>query len=432
MNQYKALVQERADLVAEGRALFERAEKEARELTAEEKARDDEINARLDAVSEGLGREERRRERERSVEALPAAGGARVSEVHDNEAEAPFATLGEQLQAVAAVSTRGVVDRRLLPISAASGMNESIPSEGGFLVQQDFSGSIIDRIYELGSILARATRMPLSGNSNGMKLPYINESSRANGYRWGGVQAYWAHEAATVTASATSLGRLELELNKLFALMYVTQELLDDAPALISWAQRVVPEELRFKAENALINGTGAGEPQGVLVAPCLVSVAKETGQAADTIVKQNIDKMWARMWARSRANAIWMVNQDAEPQLNNMTMVVGVGGVPVYLPAGGLSSSPYGSLFGRPVVPVEYCATVGDKGDIILADWSQYLTIAREVQAASSIHVKFIYDEMTFRWTWRFDGQPMWKAALTPFKGSNTLSPFVTLNERA
>jgi len=142
---------------------------------------------------------------------------------------------------------------------------------------------------------------------------------------------------------------------------------------------------------------------------------------------------MWSRCWAPSRKNAVWLINQDCEPQLNGMSIAVGTGGIPVYLPAGGLSQSPYSTLFGRPVIPVEYCATVGDQGDIILADFTQYQAIDKGVlKTATSIHVRFDYNETAFRFVFRFDGQPSWKSALTPYKGSNTLSPFVALANRA
>jgi HK97 family phage major capsid protein len=71
-----------------------------------------------------------------------------------------------------------------------------------------------------------------------------------------------------------------------------------------------------FMTEDAIVEGTGAGQPLGILNSPALISVAKETGQAAATIVKENVDKMWSRMWARARKNAIWLINQDIEPQL--------------------------------------------------------------------------------------------------------------------
>jgi hypothetical protein len=49
-------------------------------------------------------------------------------------------------------------------------------------------------------------------------------------------------------------------------------------------------------------------------------------------------------------------------------------------------------------------------------------------MESASSMHVRFLNDEMAFRITFRVDGHALWNSALTPFKGTNTLSPFVTL----
>ena len=192
-------------------------------------------------------------------------------------------------------------------------------------------------------------------------------------------------------------------------------------------------EEFGFKVDDALINGNGAGQPLGILSSNCLVTVAKESGQAASTVVVENIVKMWARMWARSRQNAVWLINQDIEPQLYTMSLSVGTGGVPVYMPANGVSGSPYSTLFGRPVIPIEQCQTLGTKGDIYLADFSQYLIIDKGgMDSATSIHVRFIYDETVYRFVLRIDGQPIWNSALTPYKGSSTLSPFVALATRS
>ena len=66
--------------------------------------------------------------------------------------------------------------------------------------------------------------------------------------------------------------------------------------------------------------------------------------------------------------------------------------------------------------------------GDFMLVDLSQYLFIQKLLQTAASMHVAFATDEMAFRVTWRVDGKPAWISALTPFKGSNTQSPFVAI----
>ena len=137
---------------------------------------------------------------------------------------------------------------------------------------------------------------------------------------------------------------------------------------------------------------------------------------------------MWNRLWSRSRANAVWYINQELEPYLYTLK----IGDKPVYIPAGGLSEKPYGTLFGRPVVPIEQCSAAGEVGDIILADIGQYLLIDKGgIKSASSIHVRFLYDENVFRFIYRVDGKPIWTKPLTPYKGSATVSPFVTLAKR-
>jgi HK97 family phage major capsid protein len=163
------------------------------------------------------------------------------------------------------------------------------------------------------------------------------------------------------------------------------------------------------------------------------VQVAKETGQAAATVLTENIVKMWSRMFGPCRDKAVWLINQDVEPQLFTMTVGVGAGGQVTYLPPGGLSAKPFATLMGRPVLPVEWCATLGTAGDIILADLSQYVTISKGgIDYNQSMHLRFDYDEQAFRFVFRVDGQPWWSSALTPFKGSNTQSCFVTLATRS
>jgi len=117
------------------------------------------------------------------------------------------------------------------------------------------------------------------------------------------------------------------------------------------------------------------------------------TGQAADTIVYENVLKMWSRLIANARSDAIWCVNQDCEPQLHSMSLAVGTGGAPVYLPAGGAAQSPYATLFGRPVVPIEQCQTVGNTGDIILASFGKGYILSQKggIQSDMSIHVRFV-----------------------------------------
>lgn len=432
--------------------LLKKAEGEGRGLTEEERTEYDGWKEKRDQFLE-LAEEREAQEKldgqfaePATRSAGPGAGtekpGTGVKVGEDREATKPFDHFGEQLQAVVRAylpeSQGGMVDKRLLHLNsiesrAATGLGESNPADGGFLVQKDFNDELLKKTYEIGAISSRVKRIPIGAGKNGLKMNAVDETSRADGSRWGGIRAYWAAEAEAFTASKPKFRQMELNLHKLIALLYATDELLEDAMALGAVISEGFPEEMNFKVENAIINGTGAGQPLGILNAGCLVSVAKETGQTAATIVYDNIVKMWARAWGRGRVNGIWTINQDVEPQLFNMGITIGTGGTPAFMPPGGLSQSPYSTLFGRPVVPVEYNATLGTVGDIQFLQLGEYLMIDKgAIKSASSIHVRFVYDEMAFRFTYRVDGQPTWNSALTPFKGSNTLSPFVALATRS
>lgn len=348
----------------------------------------------------------------------------------------PFTSFGEQLKAVSAASGMNPqVDRRLYAVkAAATGMSENVPSDGGFLVQSDYGDTLVKSAYDASEIAARCRMFEISANSDRISIPFIEESSRATGSRWGGVQAYWEPEADTATSKKPKIGEMEIKLAKLLAFCYATEELLKDAKATESVIRQAFAEEMAFMLDDAVIRGNGAGKPLGILNASgVLVSVAKETGQAADSIVYENVLKMWSRCHGRSRKNAVWYYNQDCEPQLYSMSMAVGTSGVPVFMPAGGLSGLPYATLFARPLLPIEQADTVGDQGDIMLCAMDQYALIRKGgVQAAESIHVQFLTAQTVFRFMYRVNGQPLWKSYLTPFQSANTLSPFVVLDARA
>ena len=341
--------------------------------------------------------------------------------------ERKFSSFGEQMMAVyRAVCPGGKLDNRL-STRAAIGLNEGNPSDGGFLVQQDFVKELLKRTYETGILASRVRKIPISSTSNGLRIKAIDDDSRANGSRWGGVQAYWENEADEISASKPKFRTMDLSLKKLTGLCYATDELLQDTSALESVLREAFAEEFGFKIDDAILNGAGAGEPLGILNSSSVVAVAKENGQTAKVTV-ENLIKMWNRLWARSRANSVWYINQELEPLLYTLT----IGDKPVYIPAGGLSEKPYATLFGRPVLPLEQCNVAGEKGDIILADMSQYLLIDKGgISQASSIHVRFLFDEQVFRFIYRVDGQPVWHKPLTPYKGSAAVSPFVALAKR-
>lgn len=342
-----------------------------------------------------------------------------------------FASLGEQLGSIInAGKPGGVVDPRLY--NAASGLNETVGSDGGFLIQQDLTTKLYEDLFGNGLIAGQCEKLPISANSNSIKVNGFDETSRASSTA-GGIIVYHDEEAGLKTASKPKFRKVELSLKKLIGMCYLTDELIMDAPAMETRVSSAFQSAFNFQIQDDIINGTGAGMALGIMNAGCLVSVAKETGQGAATIVAENIVKMYSRRFAAQTANYAWYYNQDIEPQLFLMSAAVGTGGTPIYMPPGGLSASPYGRLMGLPAYAIEQCATLGTQGDIILANFRDGYLMAEKggLQQDMSIHVRFLYDESVLRFVLRMDGQPWRASALTPYKGSNTQSHFITLDGR-
>ena len=367
---------------------------------------------------------------EGAVKAFIAAQPSAVTpDIQVNGDEADRALAGNPFKTAqdffVAVKNAGVypseLDKRLLPLKA-TGLNEAIPSQGGFLVPVTMASGILEGMYSTGSLLAQFNPIPVTGN--GMTFNAVDETSRATGSRWGGVTGYWMAEAGTKTASKPAFRQIELKLKKVAALCVATDELLEDASALAAWLQRTVPMELQFKVEDAIVNGDGVGKPLGVLASGALKTISTRVDAAEIDAV--DLGNMWAGR-AVEYNDYIWLVNPRAFPQLLNMS----IGNQPVFLNAGGIrgDNSP-STLLGRPMIETEYNAALGTAGDIILMSPSAYpmITKAGGVQSASSIHVYFTSDESAFRFVYRVDGAPSWYTTRTE-KDASTTSPFVVLS---
>lgn len=355
----------------------------------------------------------------------------------DDKKDRAFGSFGEQLKEIAVAGMSGIQQSHgKLVYGKAAGANETVPSEGGFLVQEDFSTALLEAIRLNSLILPRVTELPLSGNSNAIKLPMVDETSRARGSRMGGVRAYWLAEGEQKIDSKPKFAEISLGLNKIAALGYATDELLQDAAAMERFMKIGFENEIRFEVEDSIFNGNGVGKPTGILNSGAMITVSKTSGQAAATISFANLVAMLDRLPARSRSRAVWVIaDSQVETSLYSLTLPGGAGH-PIYLPPGQNAATPgnasLGTLLGRPVIPVEYLPALGTIGDIMLVDFSEYITITKGgIQSAESMHVRFVYDEMCFRLVYRIDGKPAWRKPVTTANGATTKSPFIALQTR-
>lgn len=457
-DRIEELKAQRLDIAERMQGVQDRADTAGRDLNAEEIKAIEQLHEEFERLDEELAR----REKSAAIANKANQGVGRVTDPGEPGTGRPvargsdglqhttmrtreererngFNNVGEFGKAVRNALVTGRVDERLISNAAASTYSsEGVGADGGYMVPPSFATAVTSLVTAEDSLLSRCDAVPTESN---MVIAPTDEDTV-----WGssgGVRVYRRAEAAAMTQSKLALKETTTRIEELYALVPVTDGLLQDAPMLANFLTKKAGEKINFKITDEIINGTGSqGQMLGILNAPCLVTVSKEGSQAADTIVSANILKMYSRMPDAVRRNAVWLINQDIEPQLlsinltfNNAAGSAGIAaGVSGLVPEGGLRYDPTnGTLMGRPIISTEAAQAIGDKGDIILAYLPGYFAPykAGGVRSAMSMHLWFDQGLSAFRWTFRIGGQPWLSAAIARKNGSNTLSHFVTLEAR-
>lgn len=429
------------EMIAEAEQIEAAAAAENRELTDEEDSRVKEI------AGEGP-KLKARVERARTMEALrtpPAGSNRRTTPDTQNRADpgsdrrvpaSPrdsarhgFRGLGQFALAVVDHARNRETDLSKMLVNAATTFgSESSGADGGFLVPPEYAAGIMTKVQAEDGLLSRALQVQTERNAL-----VINKDETTP---WGsaGIQVYWESEAGTIGQSKPKVEPTSVRLVKLAALVPLTDELLEDAVGLDSLVRAIAPGRMNAAINTGFVRGTGVGQPLGMLNSASLISVNAESSQAAATLLYANIVNMFARMYAPWRRNAVWLINQDIEPALFQLAFDPdATSKVPAYMPPGGLSASPYGTLLGRPVIPIEAASSLGTQGDIILVDMQQYLALTKAggVQTATSIHLYFDQALTALRFIFRINGQPLWSSTIVPENGSNNRSWAVALDTR-
>lgn len=358
----------------------------------------------------------------------PAAGSAARS--HPTIEEDPmrgFADAGEFGRAVFLAGARGggIADERLQILGAPTNFHQEKGSSDGYMVPP----AIRDEVWKLvlndsESILPLFNPEPTDSNQVGV---IADESTP-----WGstGIQAAWEAEGNQFDASKLSTKLKQMQLHKLRAFVIATEEILEDAPMLTNRLTVGAAAAIRWKADQAIIEGDGVGKPKGWMSSNALVTVAKESGQSANTIVAANLFKMFAQLLLAG-GRPFWLANQNTLPQLGTMT----IGNQPVWFPSSQtIQGAPVGgTLLGLQLRFTEQAETLGTKGDLQLVNPAGYYAASKRggIKFASSMHLYFDYDMQCFRWTFRLGGQPLLSAPVTANKGDNK-SHFVTLATRS
>lgn len=453
------MIAKRAEAFDKLTALQESISKENRAYKPEELTKFGEIEAEVRSWDETIAAKKKEEElalRAAAYEPNNAGngngngGGSGIPATVDKK-EPVFRSFGEQLQAIAMIEMPHIneskrtelrnkleeVEKRAaleipgLQKRSATGSNTQVDSDGGFLIAPSFAAEIQQRTFDVGQLAAKCKPIPMPQNANRLVLRARQDDNRANGQRLGGIQASWVNEADTATPSKPKFRLITFDVKKLLAFYYATDEELADAPLIEAIALDGFSDELSFVLDDAIIRGDGAEKPLGILNSNAAVVVAKDSGQAAGTVTYTNILNMEKAFAGKDGA---YFAHKNTLVQLAQMVLPTGqYSGAAVYLPANGAAGVGYQTLMGRPLYFVEQMEDVGTNGDIMLADMSQYgLCQKGGMRTDSSIHVRYLYGEQVFRIQWRLNGQPLWDKPVTPYKGSQKVSPFVTLATRS
>ncbi len=360
-----------------------------------------------------------------------------------------FRTPREFLSAVAALSKGERVDdsirERITPLAFESdGAGFMLPSAfaprrftagsdeqgvysdpyGGFLVPQTSQlAGVREVMWEGDPTSGLVTRVPMTAREVELIARVDKDHSSSV---TGGFTVSRTAETQTVAATRSTYEKVRLRADKLMGIAYASSEVLRESPASFA---AIIDAGMRTQFASQVfdekIRGTGVGEYLGILNSPAVIEVTKETNQTADTIVYQNLVKMRSRIYGKG-GRPVWMIISDALEQLMQLVN-----------PAGQLiwqadaTTGPSGRILGFPIVEAEECSALGDVGDIMLVNMAEYLEgLYQPIEAASSVHVRFLNDETAYRFTVYNAGAPWWRSALTP-KHGQTKSPIVTLGAR-
>lgn len=307
--------------------------------------------------------------------------------------------------------------------SESKDLLESVGASGGFLVPEEQRNELLQWTPELTAIRERATIIPMRRRS--VRIPTLDQTGTTAGqpHWWGGVLAKWTEEAGEKDETQPKFRQINLVAHKLVCYTEASDELLaDSAISLEGFLGAAFNGVISWYQNYAFVNGTGAGQPQGIITAGATITVPRA---GAGAIALADVINM---VEAFQGVNPVWFASRQA---LSNLMLLNGPALNPSYVFMPSARDAMPHTLFGYPLIFSEMCPALGTAGDLILADWSKYLIGDRQqVTVDSSKHFQFQNDLTAWRAVSRVDGQPWLSAPLTYQDGATEISPFVILGD--
>jgi len=371
-----------------------------------------------------------------------ATAFAQVGEQKERTQPAPvdskFSRLGEALQAIYKATFKGQSDPRLSVwhdgsepatkgtkdgwVESTKDLLENIGASGGFLVPIEQMAELLQVPGPESVVRPRCTVVPMRRRQ--IQWPVLDQTNTTSGRPawYGGVLANWTEEAASKDETEPSFKQINLVAHKLVCYTEASDELLaDSAVSLEALLAALYRQTIAWYEEEAFVNGTGAGQPRGVINAPATFAQARAAAGAVGIV---DIINMLEHFHG---SNPIWLLSRSLLPSLMQLN---GPAANPSYVFMPSARDGMPGTLFGYPVFYNEHCPLIGARGDIGLYDFKMYLIGDRQgTTIDASKHYRFQYDLTAWRAVHRVDGQPWLSQPIYLQDGTTQVSPFVVLD---
>jgi HK97 family phage major capsid protein len=449
------LLQARAAKHEEMKALLNKAETENRELTAEEEAKFQALDAEYENLTAQIKEKQEAEARKAKVAARDDDLGKPATPLYRPSASAlggmpvqpkklddgGFANLGEFVNAVRFGDPRGRLAE--LPVNQGQGGGYKVPdafvasmrpqfrnewqmgvgADGGFAVpEQHDTSRILQLSYANNIVRPRAQVLPAGDPPDAaITIPAFNQG--ANG-PLGGIDVQWIAEGADKPETDAKLYEVTLTPQEVAATTVATDKLLRNWSAGSTFITSLLRQAMMVAEEIAFLTGNGTGKPSGVLAAGNTGAIAINRTTAND-ITYDDVLAMLARLHMAAGSSPVFVAHQYLLPKIAAMQAA---NGAYIY-GAGDISRGIPATLLGYPILFTDKVPAVGTKGDLSLIDFNQYLIKDGSGPfVAASEHVLFRSNKTVIKCFWNVDGKP-WVTAPLTLENGVVVSPYVILD---
>lgn len=298
-------------------------------------------------------------------------------------------------------------------------MDTAVGSQGGYLLPRSVAFNV-DRILEETCVFHRyASRFPMETQTVFIPSYDLNASHAAgDSPLYGGMGLRWGTEGTALVEVDPSFAGGELVAKNLQGTITVTDQLVADGGAVLgAILERGFAAAIRWFVERACFRGQPGG-PQGVVTSPASVAVTRAGGSH---VAAADLSKMLSKLLPACYENSIWCYHPSAIEDIAKLS------NYQVNQPQGGSAQV----ILGRLAFPTEKLPSIGNPGDVVLFDPTQYALGEHQIEVAyaPSIHVStYNKRQGQFRIIWRGDGQFLAKGTATLEDGSSVCGVSVVL----